>query len=228
MILTPLPPDAVAPRLRDLQQALAGHGPAQAVVAAIAATWPVDPAMIDTPAQRAEGVALAHAFGIGTCDEEPMTAFMWDGQAIRTRIEAAVIIHEVAHWLCAAPERRPVLDFGLGAGPETGRRAEAEAAMAMPWSDCQEEECLASLLGIRWEAALGHPAILAFLEQNWLEAIHRPQAIAYFVHLVETLQAMGLLDAAGVPLSPARYRLQAGVPGAFPDWRTLREPVAPA
>ena len=61
-------------------------------------------------------------------DAVPATAFSWDGRAVRTRSEASVLIHEVAHWLIAPPDRRALPDFGLGAGPETGRIAEANAA----------------------------------------------------------------------------------------------------
>ena len=61
------------------------------------------------------------------------------------------------------------IDFGLGAGPETGLRAEADASQDRARRRRDVEEALSSLLGILWEAELGHPAILAFVEQNWLE-----------------------------------------------------------
>ncbi|HYD31241.1 MAG TPA: hypothetical protein VEB64_10365 [Azospirillaceae bacterium] len=201
MILTPIPADDTAGALERFAAKLAHHSLALKVLRRIAASWPVT-GEVDTPEQRSQGVRLAHAFGIGTLDEEPMRAFMWDGKVIRTRIEASVIVHEVAHWLCCPPERRAALDFGLGAGPETGRMAEAEAALSTDENTRQEEECLTSLLGILWEAELGHPAILAFLEQNWLESIDRPSAIGYFTRMVDRLLADGLIDTDGRPVGP--------------------------
>lgn len=208
MILSPIPSEDLSARLDRFAGTLAHHPLALKVLRRIAATWPVTGG-VDTPAQRVQGVRLAHAFGIATIDEEPMRAFMWDGHAIRTVIEASVIVHEVAHWLCCPPERRGVLDFGLGAGPETGLAAEADAALGTDESTRQEEECLTSLLGILWEAELGHPAILAFLEQNWLESIDRPSAIAYFTKMVDRLFADGLIDADGGPIGPpAAYAIK--------------------
>ena len=84
-----------------------------------------------------------------------------------------VLVHEVAHWLIAPDDRRVLPDFGLGAGPETGRIEEANAARCVDDTVKEEEELLASLLGILFEAVLGQPAIHSFIEQNWLEAWER-------------------------------------------------------
>lgn len=193
MILTPIP-DADLPRaLATFARHLAGRPVAGRAFARIAATWPVR-GEADTPAQRADGVALAHAHGIATLDEKPSLSFMWDGRVVRTDVEATVIIHEVAHWLCAAPERRHLLDYGLGPGPETTCRAEARAHKRLDFEACMAEERRTSLLGILWEAELGHPAILAFLEQNWLEGWERPASADFFAVHVEQIREAGLID----------------------------------
>lgn len=199
MKLTPIPKD-------DLPRALARMGsftdPASAAAQAlgrIAATLADFDAPYDTPAHRQAAVDLAVGLGIPVLDEEPAVAFSWDGTSIRTRSEACVLIHEIAHWLIAPPARRVLPDFGLGAGPETGRVAEADAARCVTDTEKEREELLASLLGILWEAALGQPAIHAFVEQNWLEAWDRPAAADQFCRTVEELVARGLIDTAGVP-----------------------------
>lgn len=200
MILTPIPADTLPQAIACFAGHLEAAGDAVALAAfrRIAATWPVTNG-VDTPAQRADGVDLAHAHGIGTLDEEPSASFMWDGSVIRTVVEATVIVHEVAHWLCAAPERRHLLDFGLGPGPETTRRKDARAQQRLSFEECMREEAQTSLLGILWEAELGHPAILAFLEQNWMEAWERPGTATYFAGHVHDLHAGGLIDALGRP-----------------------------
>ncbi len=202
MILTPIPADTLPAALVRFAEHLGDRPQPLAAFRRIAATWsgsgPV-PGVVDTPEQRADGVALAHAHGIGTLDEKPSASFMWDGRVIRTEVEATVIVHEVAHWLCAAPERRGLLEFGLGPGPETSRRQEARAQQKLTFQQCMHEEAQTSLLGILWEAELGHPAILAFLEQNWMEAWERPATADWFARHAAELFERGLIDADGRP-----------------------------
>lgn len=198
MILTPIPADEMPTALATFAAHLEGRPVARHAFARIAATWPVADG-VDTPAQRADGVALAHAHGIGTLDEKPSVSFMWDGRVIRTDVEATVIVHEVAHWLCAAPERRGLLEHGLGPGPETSRRTEARAQQRLTFDECMLEEQRTSLLGILWEAELGHPAILALLEQNWMEGWERPTAAAFFAGHAEALHQAALIGADGRP-----------------------------
>lgn len=203
MLLTPIPAETMPQALARFAEHLGDRPPALAAFRRIAATWP--PAGVDTPAQRADGVALAHAHGIGTLDEKPSASFMWDGQVIRTDVEATVIVHEVAHWLCAAPERRPLLEFGLGPGPETTRRKEARAQQKLTFQECMHEEAQTSLLGILWEAELGHPAILAFMEQNWMEAWERPTTADWFAGHAAELFEHGLIDADGRPATAREW-----------------------
>jgi hypothetical protein len=198
MILSPIPADTMPEALAAFDGQLRHKSTALMAFRRIAATWPVAGG-VDTPEQRSQAVALAHAHGIGTVDEEPGASFMWDGTVIRTRVEATVIVHEVAHWLLAAPERRGLADFGLGPGPETTRRKDARAQQRVTWAECQHEEAQTSLLGILWEAELGQPAILAFLEQNWMEAWERPGTADYFAAHADELYARGLIDEDGRP-----------------------------
>lgn len=157
----------------------------------------------DLPQHRRAARSLAGRFGIALVDEAPGGGFSWDGRAIRARSEASVLIHEIAHWLVAPPARRLLPDFGLGAGPETGRVAEADAVRCVDDATKEKEELSASLLGILFEAELGLPAILAFIEQNWLEAWDRPAAAELFRGTVRRLSAKGLIDADGRPAPAA-------------------------
>lgn len=198
MILTPIPAETMPRALASFERALAApplvdRPLALAAFRRIAATWPVDGG-VDTPGQRAEAVRMAHAHGIDTLDEPPSRSFMWDGSVIRTDVEATVIVHEVAHWLVAAPERRPLLDFGLGPGPETTKRVEARGHKRLTFEECMREEQQTSLLGVLWEAELGQPAILAFLEQNWMEHWERDSTVQFFIRHVEELRTRGLID----------------------------------
>lgn len=198
MILTPIPAEQMPQALAAFESRLADQPAALAAFRRIAATWPVEGG-VDTPEQRAEAVRLAHAHGVGTLDEPPSASFMWDGRVIRTDVEATVIVHELAHWLVAAPERRPLVEFGLGPGPETSRRKEARAQQRLSFEQCMHEEQQTSLLGILWEAELGQPAILAFLEQNWMESWERESTARFFAGHAGELLRRGLIDAAGRP-----------------------------
>lgn len=200
MILTPLDAEAL-PRILDVFEAGLVDSPmALSVFQRIAQTRRFCPGFkADLHAGRAKAVALAQRMGIPVCDEEPAQAFSWDGQVIRTQSETSVVFHEVAHWQIAPPARRALYDFGLGAGPETGRIDDANAVVTVDNATKEEEENLASLLGILWEVAHDEPAVLAFAEQNWLELFHRPHTQRHFVDCLAKLHARGLIDSAGHP-----------------------------
>jgi hypothetical protein len=117
-------------------------------------------------------------------------AYNWDGAALDGSTEAYVILHEVAHFALAPPERRALVDFGAGPGPDTRDRAGAERAAALPILEREADEAAASLLGILWEAALGQPALASFLDQNWLEGLER-SAAAHFTAVLQGLIASG-------------------------------------
>lgn len=202
MQLTTIPDHVLPDALAAVASHLAPESRTAKVLARIAATRDLIALGVDTPSHRDAAVDLARAFGIGVIDEEPQAAFSYDGHAIRTRSEAYVLIHEVAHWLVAPPARRSLIDFGLGAGPESGRVEEANSAIAVGKEEQIREEALASLLGILWEVELGQPAILAFLEQNWLEGWERPSCAENLADNVEALFQVGLISADGRPIPP--------------------------
>jgi hypothetical protein len=200
MILTPINPRALPNILDVFDVGLETHSLAQIVFRRIAATRRFCPDFAaDLFAGRSKAVSLAANFGIPTLDEEPAAAFSWDGHAIRTRSEASVVFHEVAHWQVALNERRFVYDFGLGAGPETGRTDEANAAACVDLATQEEEENLASLLGIIWEVEYREPALLAFAEQNWLEQYDRASTHQHFAKSLEGLRVRRLIDGKGRP-----------------------------
>lgn len=202
MQLTPIPESELPSALAHFAKAVADHPVAARALARIAATRDRVAAGADLLEHRAAAVALARSFGIPVLDEAPAEAFSWDGRVLRTRSEASVIVHEVAHWLLCPAERRSLPDFGLGAGPETGEKAVADAARTADFETREREERLTSLLGILWEAALDQPAILAFLEQNWLEGWQRPGAVRAFIAAVDALHAGGFIDDEGLPVAP--------------------------
>ena len=199
MNLTPIPTDELPRALARMDSFLDSAGSAAAALGLIADTFAAVDMHCDTPADRRAAIALAVRFGIPVLDEDPAMAFSWDGTVIRTQSEASVVIHEIAHWQIAPPARRALPDFGLGAGPETGRIAEADAARCVTDAEKEREELLASLLGILWEAALGLPAIHAFVEQNWLEAWDRRAAADQFRNTVDALIRRGLIGPDGMP-----------------------------
>ncbi|MGE5506280.1 MAG: hypothetical protein ACM31L_17795 [Actinomycetota bacterium] len=203
MILTPIALPDLAGALARFDACLEAEPLAQAVFRRIAATQRFvdgdDLSLSQDPFHHAQAVELLRQFGMGVVDEPPTASYTWDGRSVRVRMEPSVIIHEVAHLQVCAPERRTVPDFGLGAGPETGMRAEADGVMTVFGVERELEEALASLLGILWEAELDQPAILAFLEQNWLEGGDSPQNRGHFLKCVGHLVRYGFIDADARP-----------------------------
>jgi hypothetical protein len=204
MILTPIDPAQLPCLIEAFDHGLAAFPEARGVFRRIAATQRfVTGQASDLWRGQGKAIALAQTLGIATLDEEPARAFSWDGHAIRTRSETSVVFHEIAHWQIAPPARRALPDFGLGAGPETGRVAEANAATCVDGATKEDEENLASLLGILWEVEHDEPAILAFAEQNWLELPDRPHTQRHFAAHWRRLKDRGLLPPAGLGLRAA-------------------------
>lgn len=208
MILSPIAIGDLPDLLARFDRSLADEPSAQAVFRRIAGSLEQRDgdslSLSQDPTHHRQAVQLCHRFRMRTIDESPRAAFTWDGRAVRVGCEPSVVIHEVAHLQCASPDRRSVYDFGLGAGPETGRRAEADAVASIFGIERDQEEALASLLGILWEVALGQPGILAFLEQNWLEGGVRPENRAHFLKNVDLLRRHDLLDGSGRPTEERR------------------------
>lgn len=208
MILTPIPLAELPSVLQRFHDALDDQPLARTVFGRIADTLvhvrEGDLSLSQDVEHHRQAVALAASFGMVIIDESPTAGFTWDGSALRVGMEPSVIIHDVAHFQLCAPGRRGVADFGLGAGPETGMRDEADTAMRLFGVERELEEALTSLLGILWEAVLDQPAVCAFLEQNWLEGVDRPQGRDHFVKIATFLGDNGFIDPTGRPTRKCR------------------------
>jgi len=194
MILTPIPHNRLAGALDRFGAQLADPD-AVAAFARIRATSPERAGGDAAERHRRHALDFARRAGVPIHPEGTTCPFNWDGVALNGATEAYVILHEVAHFMLAPPERRRLVDFGLGAGPDTTDRAAAEAAAIVPIAERECDEAEASLLGILWEAALGQPALASFLDQNWLEGLERTAA-ANFTAVLARLRQRGFGDAA--------------------------------
>jgi hypothetical protein len=208
MILTPVDLAAVPRLLDEFSDALGDEPLAQAVLErvreSLAAVDGTDISLSQRADHHAQALDLLRRFGLGILDEDPNDGLTWDGQAVAVRMEPSVIIHEVAHYQLATPERRHLPDFGLGAGPESGDKPRGEAGRRVFGVDCDREEALVSLLGVLWEAELGQPAVLAFLEQNWLEGGAVAHNVRHFVRNVSELMEGGFVESDGRPTTKLR------------------------
>jgi hypothetical protein len=207
MILTPIGSDALPDMLDQFAANLVE--PARSIFRRIAdpraAQRAEPPAAL---AHRAAALALADSLGVKSMPGSPAVDFGWNGAALRSDTESYVLLHEIAHFQIAPPERRALIDFGLGAGPETGDRAAAERAATLFGVEREREEARASLLGILWEVELGQPGLASFLDQNWLEGAGRPTAAAHFTAVLCELQKLGVVDTEGHPLAWVAYPSQ--------------------
>ena len=153
---------------------------------------------------HAESVDLMTKFHIDILPGAPQLDVSWNGTALRGETEAYILLHEIAHYQLAAPERRSQVDFGLGPGPETGDRDRAARAQTLFGLAREREEAMASLLGILWEAELGHPALASLLDQNWLEGAGRTGAATHFTTILGALHSGGFVDGDGRPQAQLR------------------------
>jgi hypothetical protein len=111
-----------------------------------------------TPEQETKIVSLCGRIGMpwervpNRGDEHP-----WNGSALNLAHSHGLhaesdIVHDVAHWLVAAPERRGEADFGLDSMAYFREIGDAEYPNP---GESIEEEVSASLLGILLERAMG-------------------------------------------------------------------------
>jgi hypothetical protein len=190
MILTPIPAEQFSAALDRFAARLAAPE-ARAAFASIRATSAERAGGSEAECDRLAALDFAQAQGMVVHPDGTGCAFNWDGAALDGSVEAYVILHEVAHYLLAPPERRALPDFGLGPGPDTRDRDGAERAATVALLDREQDEAAASLLGILWEAELGQPALASFLDQNWLEGLER-SAPAHFTAVATRLVTLGL------------------------------------
>ena len=198
MILTPIPPERLGDALDRFAAAL-DDPEARAALDHIRATSPDRAEDAAAERHRQQALQFARQFGVPAHPSGTHTAFNWDGRALDADTEAYVILHEIAHFVLAPPERRSLIDFGLGPGPDTRDRAAAERAAVLPMIERDSDEAEASLLGILWEAALGQPALASFLDQNWLEG---RSAAAHFAAVFARLRGYGVIELV-LPRNPA-------------------------
>lgn len=84
--------------------------------------------------------------------------FGWNGKALRLNEPVGDLLHEVGHWICAHPRLRHRANFGL----------ESKVYLRHgPAQHSDDEEAMASLLGILLERALGQPWADTFNGHNW-------------------------------------------------------------
>ncbi len=193
MILTPIPRRRLGAALDRFAAQLVDPA-THAAFARIRATASERASGAAAEGNRQQALAVARHFGVPVHSPGRRSGFNWDGTALDGDTEAYVILHEVAHFVLAPPERRPLIDFGLGPGPDTRERVAAAHAAVLPVIERETDEAEASLLGILWEAALGQPALASFLDQNWLEGLER-SAAAHFTEILARLRRRGFGDA---------------------------------
>jgi hypothetical protein len=193
MILTPIPREHLAATLDRFMFGL-GDRHSQTEFRRIRATSPDRAVGAEAERHRLTALDFARGLGMAIHPEGILCRFNWDGVALNAATEAYVILHEAAHFALAPPERRGLVEFGLGPGPDTIDRDAAERTAVMSTLEREEDEAAASLLGILWEAALDQPALASFLDQNWLEGLDRGSAPAHFTAVLGTLHNRGLFS----------------------------------
>lgn len=210
MILTPIAGADLGAALDRFERGLKGALP-RAAFRLIRRTSPDRAEGAAAEEHRRIALGLARACGIPTHPPHTPSPFHWDGRALNATSESYVILHEIAHFRLAPPRRRRLVEFGLGPGPDTGDRAAAERAAMVSPVERDEDEAMASLLGVLWEARLRQPALASFLDQNWLEGGER--APAHFMRVLVRLRFRSLLSPPLPAGQSSRYENSGGLSG---------------
>jgi hypothetical protein len=93
----------------------------------------------------------------------------YDGKTIACLYQRpSNVLHDIAHYMVSAPERRLLPDYGLGPGPESTSRGVIFRSNPL-FELVKHEEMLASALGIAYEVYLGIDYGKTLVEHDWLE-----------------------------------------------------------
>jgi len=101
--------------------------------------------------------------------KRPGEGFAWDGEKFNFKdVRVSDMVHHFAHYLIASKDQRRVPEFGLGDGFDTGARVLANRAR-MNGLIYNEQEEMASMLGIFIERQLELPWKRTYVEHNWTD-----------------------------------------------------------
>ncbi len=162
MILTPIPREQLDAALDRFAAGLTSAGARAAF--AVRATSPdrAGGGAYRTPPPGSGRVERTPSAACRSSRTVPAATSTGTRRSARPGTEAYVILHEVAHFLLAPPDRRTLPDFGLGPGPDTPRpRRRPATPRPSPSPKAKKtDEAAASLIGIfSGRQQLGQPAL---------------------------------------------------------------------
>ena len=119
---------------------------------------------------------IARRFGIQYSRRSANVTYEWDGRTLALRVggsqhgpierrSSSHVVHDIAHWLIAPPERRSIPDFGLGPVGDGASALSLPAVVTR--SVALEEESMASILGIALELEAGLNWTATHENHNW-------------------------------------------------------------
>lgn len=106
-------------------------------------------------------------------DKDPRKSYMYDGKYINCKNQTASnIIHDIAHYALSSKTRRKIVEYGLGAGPETASiniDNANDVAINERVDNYFTNEEKASALGIYWEKKLKLNYKKTYNDHKWYE-----------------------------------------------------------
>lgn len=116
-------------------------------------------------------VRIARELGVKLYRRDTRKGPHWNGKTVALLNNGEYVgdsntLHELAHWFVAAPERRPFVNFLLGASPED-RDIDVGTSVDMPYGQASAEELVASAVGIAMEIRLGMDWKKTAEDHNW-------------------------------------------------------------
>lgn len=127
--------------------------------------------------------------------QEPLDKYQtaWNGLGTIRANNTSDLLHEIAHYQVAPPERRFKANYGLGTSPDEQC---VKNSMLVTYDVANREEELASVLGILWERSLGMDWGATYKKHGWADSeINKIK----FTNNAKALYGMGLVSKNGTP-----------------------------
>jgi hypothetical protein len=140
-------------------------------------------------------------------DRHPKEFRNWDGEQINCKdMKDDLILHEISHYIVATPERRKIVDYGLGYGPNANRWADGAVSYAtMSFDESNREEVVTCTIESILAALCSINPVELLRDRNFITSSNHWDIKRDFDESIDWLQTKSIINRAWFPaqLQPA-------------------------